>query len=101
MAGSVLGGFLNNYLGSYVQSVEIRHAGSANKFNLAGNINKFRYTIGGTTDVFQDLSQANIKIEYPIFNSLLMRLERKQAITETTSSNDMINELGLKYKFEF
>jgi hypothetical protein len=101
LAGSVLGGVLNNYLGNYVQSVEIRHVGSANKFNLSGNINKFRYTIGGTTDVFQDLSQTNIKIEYPIITHLLIRLERKEGITETTSSNEMINELGLKYRFEF
>jgi hypothetical protein len=101
VTGSILGGVLNNYFGSYVQSLEIRKAGSENKFNLSGNIKKFRYSIGGSTDVFQDLSQANVKIEYPIIRSLLIRLERKQAITETTSSNEMINELGLKYRFEF
>ena len=62
---------------------------------------KFHYTIGGTTDLFQDLSQAAIKIEYPILNSLLIRLERKQALIETNSLNEMIDELGLKYRFEF
>lgn len=101
LAGSIIGGFLNNQLGDYVKSVELRRVGSSTKFNVSGRFNKIRYSIGGTTDVFQDLSQANIRFEYPFTNSLLLRLERKQAITETTSSNEMINELGLKYKFEF
>lgn len=101
LAGSLIGGFLNNQLGDYVKSVELRRVGSSTKFNVSGRFNKIRYSIGGTTDVFQDLSQANIRFEYPFTNSLLLRLERKQAITETTSSNEMINELGLKYKFEF
>jgi hypothetical protein len=102
MAGGILGGILNKQLGDYVRSVELRRAGSTTKFNISGTLPwKLRYSIGGTTDVFQDLNQANIKFEYPILNSLLLRLERKQAVTETTSSNEMINELGLKYRFEF
>jgi uncharacterized membrane protein YeaQ/YmgE (transglycosylase-associated protein family) len=101
MAGSFIGGFLNNNLGNYVRSVELRRVGTATKFDLSGSVNKFHYTIGGTTDIFQDISQTNVKIEYPILKSLLIRLERKQAIIETTSSNEMIDELGLKYRFEF
>jgi autotransporter translocation and assembly factor TamB len=101
MAGSVIGGLLNNSLGNYVRNVEARKVGSQTKFNISGSVNKFRYTIGGTTDIFQDLSQANIKIEYPILKSLLIRLERKPAVIETNSSNEMIDELGLKYRFEF
>jgi hypothetical protein len=101
MAGSVLGGFLNNSLGNYVRNVELRRVGTATKFNISGSVNKFQYTIGGTTDLFQDLSQAAIKIEYPLLKSLLIRLERKQAIIETNSLNEMIDELGLKYRFEF
>jgi hypothetical protein len=101
MAGSVLGGFLNNSLGNYVRNVELRRVGTATKFNLSGSVNKFHYTIGGTTDLFQDLSQAAIKIEYPLLKNLLIRLERKQATIETNSLNEMIDELGLKYRFEF
>lgn len=101
MAGSVLGGFLNRYAGDYVKSVELRQVGSATKFNLSGRIKKFRYTIGGSTQVFQDISQANIKIEYPIVEELLIRIERKESFNETGISNEMINEFGLKYKFEF
>ncbi len=101
IAGSMLGGFLNRYLGDYVKGVELRSVGSTTQFNLVGKLKDFKYTIGGSTDVFQDLSQANIKIEYPIYKSLILRLERKQAITQTTISNEMVNELGLQYKFEF
>jgi hypothetical protein len=102
IAGSLLGGFLNTYLGDFVRSVELRKVGSETKFNLSGKVNQFRYTIGGTTDVFQDLSQANVKIEYPLVRNLLIRLERKSALKETGSiQNEMINELGLKYRFEF
>jgi hypothetical protein len=101
LAGSVLGGVLNKYLGDYVRNIQLRQVGAETKFNLIGRAGKFRYEIGGSTDVFQDLSRANVKIEFPVFQRLLLRLERKEAINETTLSNDMFNELGLKYKFEF
>lgn len=101
LAGSVLGGVLNKYLGDYVRSVQLRQVGSETKFNLIGRAGKFRYEIGGSTDVFQDLSRANVKIEYPVIRRLLLRLERKESINETTLSNDMFNELGLKYRFDF
>lgn len=101
VAGSLLGGVLNRYLGDYVKGVELRSVGSTTKFNLVGKVKDFRYTIGGSTDVFSDLSQANVMIEYPIFKNFLLRIERKEAITQTSISNEMINELGLKYRFEF
>jgi hypothetical protein len=100
-AGSLIGGFLNNYFGDAVRGVELRSVGQTTRFNLIGKVNNFTYTIGGSTDVFQDLSQANVKIEYPIFKNLLIRVERKEAITQTNIANEMINELGLKYRFEF
>jgi len=101
LAGSLLGGFLNSYAGDYVRSLELRQVGAYTKFNLSGKVNNFRYTIGGTTDVFSDISRANVKIEYPFFQKLFLRLERKEALTETNNTSEMINELGLKYQFEF
>jgi hypothetical protein len=101
LAGSLLGGFLNSYAGDYVRSLELRQVGGYTKFNLSGKVNNFRYTIGGTTDVFSDISRANVKIEYPFFQKLFLRLERKEALTETNNTSEMINELGLKYQFEF
>jgi hypothetical protein len=96
LAGSLLGGLLNSYAGDYVRSLELRQVGGYTKFNLSGKVNNFRYTIGGTTDVFSDFSRANVKIEYPFFQRLFLRLERKEALTETNNTSEMINELGLK-----
>ncbi len=103
LAGSVLGGFLNKQFGDIIKRVELRQVGATTKFNLVGKAGDFNYSVGGTTNVFQDISQANVKVEYPITNNLLIRLERKQSVTDanTNNINEMINELGLKYKFEF
>lgn len=100
-AGSLVGGFLNRQLGDVVKSLEIRQSGTDTKFILAGRAGKFRYSIGGSTAVFQDLGLANVKIEYPISRSFFMRLERKEALSENKYVNEMINEVGLKYRFEF
>lgn len=103
MAGSLLGGLLNNYLGDIVKSVELRKSGASTntRFNLSGRFSKIRYSIGGSTNVFQDVSNANIKLEYPIIRNLLLRLERKEATREGNDQAEMINELGLKYRFQF
>ena len=100
-AGSLVGGALNTYLGDVVKSVELRSSGNTTKLNLSGRINKFKYTIGGTTNIFQDLSSANILIEYPLLENFVIRVERRLSETENTFTTEMINELGLKYKFEF
>jgi hypothetical protein len=101
LAGSLIGGMLNTYLGDYVKSLEIKNVGTMTKFNLSGKYRKFRYTIGGSTNFLQDLSSANVRIEYPIIESFLIRVERKESVTETSTYNEMINELGISYKFEF
>lgn len=102
IASSLLGGLLNQYFGDYVKSFEIRSIGASTKFNLSGRYKDIRYSIGGTTNVFQDFSSANIYLEYNIIENFLIRLERKEAISETRNySGEMINELGLKYRFQF
>jgi hypothetical protein len=102
LAGSVLGGFLNQYLGDYVKSVQLRQVGTVTKFSLMGKAGKFKYEIGGSTDVFQDLSRANISIEYPITQRLQLRLERKESYNQLNSINSpLYNQLSVKYNFEF
>lgn len=101
LAGSLLGGLLTAYLGDYVRSFEFRNVGAATKFNLSGKYKDLRYTVGGSTNVFQDFSMANVRIEYPLLTNFLIRVERKEANTQTNYTNEMINELGLKYRFEF
>ncbi|MFA6978665.1 MAG: hypothetical protein WC209_05000 [Ignavibacteriaceae bacterium] len=100
-ASSLVGGALNTYLGDVVKSLEFRSSGNTTKLNLSGRIKKFKYTIGGTTNIFQDLSAANILIEYPLLENFVIRVERRLSETENTFTTEMINELGLKYKFEF
>lgn len=102
LAGSVLGGFLNQYLGDYVKSVQLRQVGTETKFNLIGKVNKFKYEVGGSTDILQDLSRANIKIEYPLINNILLRLERKESENQKTATfKQLYNEFGIKYSYEF
>ncbi len=101
MAGSLLGGVLNQVSGGVVGGVELRNVGSTTKFNLVGKVKNVRYSIGGPTTVFQDFSQTNVMIEIPVIQNFVIRLERKEAVTQTSTSNPMINELGLKYRFEF
>jgi hypothetical protein len=99
-AGSLLGGLLNTYLGDYVRNFELQ-SGTTTKFNISGNINRLKYTFGGTTNTFQDISHANIRLEYPLIENLVIRFERREPLTESSYSGEMTNELGLKYRFEF
>ncbi len=101
LAGSVLAGVLNSYLGDYVRSIDLRNNGTGTVFNLSGRFKDFRYTFGGSTNFLQDLSAANVRIEYPLSESFSIRLERRQSVTETNYQNEMINELGLRYRVEF
>ncbi len=100
VAGSILGSLLNTYLGDYVRSFELQ-SGTTTKFNISGNIKNLKYTFGGTTNTFQDISHANIRLEYPLIENLIIRFERRDPLTESSYSGEMINELALKYRFEF
>ena len=101
VAGSLLGSLIKNYLGEYVSNIEIRSLGTATKFNLSGRFKKMKYTVGGSTNVLQDFSAANIRIEYPIIENFIFRVERKEAVTNTDDPSEMINEVAIKYRFEF
>lgn len=101
LAGSLLGGLLSSYLGDYVKSLEVRAAGNQTKFNLSGQVSDIKYSFGGTTNLFQDFSTATFKFEIPVLKALLLRIERRESITEGSSTGSMINEMGLKYKIEF
>jgi hypothetical protein len=101
VAGSLLGGLLSNYLGDYVKSLDVRASGGQTKFSLSGQISNIKYSFGGTTNVFQDLSSATFKFEIPVIKNFLIRIERRESVGDGSSSSTMINEMGLKYKIEF
>ena len=103
-AGSLIGGFLNENFGDIIRSVRVQQVGSQTKFSLIGKAGPVRYEIGGTSQVFQDFSRANIKIEYPPINSLsnlVLRLQRRDPVQNSTTNTEMVNEIGVKYRFEF
>ena len=103
-AGSLVGGFLNEKFGDYVRSVRFQQVGSETRVSLIGKAGPVRYEIGGTSQVFQDLSRANVKIEYPpitTLRSLILRFQRREPLQGTTTYSEMINEFGIKYKFDF
>ncbi|MBT8387276.1 MAG: hypothetical protein KJO12_07670, partial [Ignavibacteria bacterium] len=85
-------------------SVQVRQVGTETKFSLIGKVENVRYEIGGTSQIFQDFSRANVKIEWPVVPitpRLILRLERREPVFESSTYSEMINEFGVKYSFEF
>lgn len=101
VAGSVVGSFLNNKTNGVIKSVEFRQTENNTYVNFGGKFGKFTYEFGTTTESFNDLSQANFKIKYPITKRFIGRVERKRALNETSLNREMVNEIGLRYRFEF
>lgn len=107
-AGSLVGGFLNQEFGDYIRSIRIQQVGSETKFNLIGKADisslEFRYEFGGTSQVFQDLTRADVKIETsPItsLRNLILRFQRRDPLQGSSTYGEMINEFGIKYRFDF
>jgi len=99
--GSMLTSFVNSAVGDLVNNIQISRIGEHTKFSFSGRIQNLRYSIGGTTEVFQNINKANIKIEYPFNPNFLIRVERKDPIVQKYSFDEKINELALKYRFVF
>ncbi|MCK7523727.1 MAG: translocation/assembly module TamB [Ignavibacteriales bacterium] len=79
LAGSIVGNVLNEKLGDVMRSVNVQQVGAETKFSLIGKVENFRYEIGGTSQVFQDLSRANVRIEHPLFfPNFIIRFDRKE-----------------------
>jgi len=99
--GPVLTGFVNSAVGEVVNDIRLGQTQQATTFSISGRIKDVKYTFGGTTDVFQNVSQANVRIEYLFNPNFLMRFERKDPVLQTNSFEEKITEFGLKYRFEF
>lgn len=102
LAGSIVGTVLNEKLGDVVRSVNVQQVGTETVFSLVGKVEEFRYEIGGTSQVFQDLTRATVKIEHPLFfPNFVIRFYRTEPPYQSSTYSEMINELGLKYSFVF
>lgn len=99
--GAMLTSFVNSAVGDLVNNIQITRIGEYTKFSFSGRIQNLRYSIGGTTEVFQNINKANIKIEYPFNPNFLIRLERKDPVVQKYSLEEKINELALKYRLLF
>jgi hypothetical protein len=101
LLGSVVANFANQILGDLLRTVEIKKVGEVTKFNVEGKVENIRFKVGGDAETFQNIGLANIQLEYPLTERFYIRLERKQASIQSARQEEMINEVGLKYKFEF
>lgn len=101
LIGSALTNFVNSQVGDVVSNISLTQSGEDYKFNVSGRIENVRYRVGGTTEVFENLNKANIRIEYLFGPNFIIRLERKEPVVNTYGIDEKINELGLKYKIEF
>jgi hypothetical protein len=98
----VLTDFANNVIGDFINDVRLSQTKGQYNFRVAGRVSNVRYIIEGPQEVFSNLKNANFRFEYSIDPNIVIKLERKDPVIQsTTSSEDKINELGLKYKIEF
>ena len=99
--GQALTALVNSKVGDVINDIQLSNAGQNTRFNVSGKIENFRYTIGGTQEIFQNLTKSNIRVEYLFNRNFLIRLERKEPIVQTSGLEEKINEFGLKYIFVF
>ncbi|NOX17855.1 MAG: hypothetical protein GXO87_06185 [Chlorobi bacterium] len=100
--GPVLSSFLNSTIGGgIIQDIQISQAGQYTRLGISGKYENLRYRIGGTTEALSDISKANILIQYFFTRDLSLRLERRYPIIYSEGTDERVNEMGLRYKFEF
>ncbi len=101
LLGSVLSSVASNVFGDAINNIQLSQSMGLTKFSVSGKVSNFKYSIGGTTEVFKNVSNANLKVEYLFSPDFSIRLERKEPVVQTFGSEDKINEMGLKYRFQF
>jgi autotransporter translocation and assembly factor TamB len=99
--GSMLSNYVNSAVGDLVNNISINQTGEYTKFSLSGRLQNLRYSLGGTTEVFQNIGKANVKLEYLFSQSFSIRIERRDPVVSTYSLEDKITEAAFKYKFGF
>ena len=99
--GTVLSSFVNSQVGDLVNNIQISQSNYFTKFSLSGRFQNLRYSFGGTTEIFQNIGKASIKLEYPFTSSFIMRVERRDPVSSFYNIDDKVTEGALKYKFEF
>lgn len=101
LLGSILTGYVNSAVGDVVNNIQLSKTGEYTKFAVSGRFSNFKYSFGGTTELFQNINKANLRIDYLFNPNFLIRLERKDPLVRSFGIDDKITEMGLKYRFEF
>ena len=96
---TVLTNFVNSAVGDYVSDIQIGTSETRN-LTVSGKIKNIRYKIGTSTTQYQ-FEKTNLRIEYLFNPNFLIRLERKSPVVTDFTGQQLITEMGLKYKFEF
>ena len=105
LLGSQLTNYLNSELGGLISNIRLNRYSGRDSYKLlfSGRYKNIRYSFGGSfgskTDYLQ-LSKADIRVEYLFNPNFLIRLEQKDPIIDSRTQ-EKIQEVGLKYKFEF
>jgi hypothetical protein len=102
--GPVLTNLIHSEVGDIINNIQFSTAGEQTKFKVSGRYQNLRYSFGGTDQAFSNPGSANLKFEYLITPQFLIRAERKAPYISYSSSSEFenkINELALKYRFEF
>ncbi len=102
--GPILTNLISSEVGDIINNIQFSTAGQQTKFQVSGRYQNFKYTLGGTDQTFSNIASADLKVEFLIIPKLLLRAERKSPYISYSSTSDFenkINELALKYRFEF
>lgn len=100
--GAAMTAVANNILGDAVKNIDLRqNQRQEARVYISGKIGAFTYSIGSPTQGWQDLSKADIKLEYNILRKFYFRIEQKQPLIESTTFQNEIKEVGLRFKHEF
>ncbi len=101
MLGSVMAGFINAQVGDFINDIQVRQSYYQTKVTLKGRVGGFYYSVGGSQQVFQDLSTATWRLEYFFNKNLSFRVERREPLTGYFSNTQMTDEIAIKYKVTF
>ncbi|MBN1637661.1 MAG: hypothetical protein JW866_01750, partial [Ignavibacteriales bacterium] len=103
--GTVLTNAANEVFGDAISEIQVgeKDYGFETKYSvsISGRYQNLKYTLGGTEDVFQNLSDATIRLEWLFSRNFSLRVERRDPVSNTMKYGEKIDELGLKYRFEF
>ncbi len=99
----VISDFAKNVIGDFINDVRLSQTKSGQyNFRVAGRIANVRYIIEGAQEVFDSINQAGFRFEYSVNPNLILKFENKDPVVQsTTSTENKIQEFGIKYKIEF